>query len=834
MEGQRKSSRPKKVPARFTGWYGLRMYNASVKKFKDQNFNQQRAEQDNFKLPSSTKLFNQNQEIPRPEVHATEQDSHQSQSASAEAVISVQQLSPSAEVVVDQVNQEMPCSDVAVDAVQDDRQSQSASVEAVISVQQLTQSHEVVNWYWEMPCPEVLGDAEQDHHQSISVEAHDEQELHECVVTDEAGEPELESMSDGSEYVPEKQFRQCGVANCTEDIFLGCSSCPAFLCYDHMDSSCADHTRESVVSEILSSSDSCVADIRGVQHKRKREKVVKLVRHNKGEPDKWKKNKRKMARLRGQEHVNTCGKHVPAKSVVQCACHHGRQKVFRCEEFTEEARTQLHAAYYGSDSYSRQRDFILRFTSVQKNGHGRRKKRSLIFLLPLNGERKRVCKSFFLKTLSVSEKLVVYTIRKAETMCSSSFSPPDMRGRHEPHNKTSDELLEAVRLHIQSFPTMEPHYTRSNTARKFLGSKLNITKMYELYKDDAKSKGQGYVKSGIYRRLFCDEFNLSFHRPKKDVCGKCEQYENATDAEKGSLEEEYRQHIRRKSEAREEKERDKALAKEKGSAVHAVTMDLQSVLSTPCGNVSALYYTRKISVYNFTIYNQSTSEGYCMIWDETKGKRGAVEIGSLLFRYLRDHVPSDVKHVIITSDSTVAQNRNQYIAALLFIAVQCLPGIETIQQKFLEPGHTSMEVDSMHSTIDAHRKHLKINSPYEWPIVLQMARREKPYHVHEVERSEFFDLHCLPKSLNAEQSLKLIPWMKVKCIKFTKGVLEEIEVKEEYSQEYKKVQFTDLRRAKKLKTRSSKCEPVMAVNLGMLKPAYLGTLPVSVAKKLIC
>ena len=75
-----------------------------------------------------------------------------------------------------------------------------------------------------------------------------------------------------------------------------------------------------------------------------------------------------------------------------------------------------------------------------------------------------------------------------------------------------------------------------------------------------------------------------------------------------------------------------------------------------------------------------------MTWDETKRKSGAVEIGSLLLRYLREHVPSDVKHIIIMSDSIMAQNRNQYIAALLFIAVQCLPGIETIEQTFLEPG----------------------------------------------------------------------------------------------------------------------------------------------------
>jgi len=205
--------------------------------------------------------------------------------------------------------------------------------------------------------------------------------------------------------------------------------------------------------------------------------------------------------------------------------------------------------------------------------------------------------------------------------------------------------------------------------------------------------------------VFCEEFNFSFHRPKKDACGKCDQYEKANEYDKFSLEEQYRQHVARKNEAREEKERDKSLGKQDNS-VHAITMDLQSALTTPCGNVSALYYAHKLSVYNFTIYNQASGQGYCMLWNETQGRRGSNEIGSLLYLYLKEHVPADVKHVIVTSDSTVAQNRNQYITSLLLVAVLCLPNIETIEQKFLEPGHTEMEVDSMHSAIDFQRKHL--------------------------------------------------------------------------------------------------------------------------------
>jgi len=63
---------------------------------------------------------------------------------------------------------------------------------------------------------------------------------------------------------------------------------------------------------------------------------------------------------------------------------------------------------------------------------------------------------------------------------------------------------------------------------------------------------------------------------------------------------------------------------------------------------------------------------------------------------------------------------------MLLVAAQILPNVDTIEQKFLEPGHTQMEVDSMHAAIDHHKKNLKVSSPNEWPILLHSARREAP------------------------------------------------------------------------------------------------------------
>jgi len=200
-----------------------------------------------------------------------------------------------------------------------------------------------------------------------------------------------------------------------------------------------------------------------------------------------------------------------------------------------------------------------------------------------------------------------------------------------------------------------------------------------------------------------------------------------------------------------------------------LTVDLQSVLSTPCGNVSSLYYSRKLSVYNFTLYDQVTGNGFCMLWNETEAQRGANEIGSALYLYLKEYLRPDVKHIVITSDSTVSQNRNQFLTCMLLLAVQTLPTVETIEQKFLETGHTHMEVDGMHATIDCHKKKLKISAPSEWSVVLQTARRGHPYVVREMEQHEFYDLHKLSKSLKATNLAKAIQWMKVKCVRVTKG-----------------------------------------------------------------
>ena len=60
-------------------------------------------------------------------------------------------------------------------------------------------------------------------------------------------------------------------------------------------------------------------------------------------------------------------------------------------------------------------------------------------------------------------------------------SQQDNRGRHIPHNKYEQVVLNTARQHIESHPVMDSHYCRSSSKKKYLCGDQNITKMAENY-----------------------------------------------------------------------------------------------------------------------------------------------------------------------------------------------------------------------------------------------------------------------------------------------------------------------------------------------------------------
>lgn len=130
-----------------------------------------------------------------------------------------------------------------------------------------------------------------------------------------------------------------------------------------------------------------------------------------------------------------------------------------------------------------------------------------------------------------------------------------------------------------------------------------------------------------------------------------------------------------------------------------------------------------------------------VIWTETEGS-----LSSEVFAYLQhshfDKVIAanpEIEELVIWSDGCGYQNRN-VTTANAYSHLSQKHGVN-ILQKYLVAGHTQMECDSMHSTIE--RKMVNdIFTPRDYVVIMECARiRPSPYHVKEVSHSEMHKLN---------------------------------------------------------------------------------------------
>lgn len=121
----------------------------------------------------------------------------------------------------------------------------------------------------------------------------------------------------------------------------------------------------------------------------------------------------------------------------------------------------------------------------------------------------------------------------------------------------------------------------------------------------------------VFYKTF-DFKNLALFLPKKDQCELCARYSV------GNLPyEEYALHQKKKTEARNEKRKDK------NEETYVFTVDLQAVLMAPKSHVSSLYYRTKLQVHNLVFYNLRNQRGFCFLWDEVEGGLHAEEFASI-------------------------------------------------------------------------------------------------------------------------------------------------------------------------------------------------------------
>ncbi|KAJ8872292.1 hypothetical protein PR048_025895 [Dryococelus australis] len=130
------------------------------------------------------------------------------------------------------------------------------------------------------------------------------------------------------------------------------------------------------------------------------------------------------------------------------------------------------------------------------------------------------------------------------------------RGKHENRNCIPKGLIKDVKEHIKWFPVSETHYARGdNPHKRNLNPSLVWLKCTISTKKNVCLKISNLWGEHIYRKVFKNDFNLSFRTPRKDTCSFCDKLHfkiqaASNEEEKRILKTEHELHLRKAEAAR--------------------------------------------------------------------------------------------------------------------------------------------------------------------------------------------------------------------------------------------------------------------------------------------
>lgn len=388
-----------------------------------------------------------------------------------------------------------------------------------------------------------------------------------------------------------------------------------------------------------------------------------------------------------------------------------------------------------------------------------------IFMQNSDGEKIRVCRKFFINTLCLGEDTFKRWVKRnpEDGLCSDEDSNSDeidveteislVRKKYKLSSQTNsigikkqktETLTTTVKQWLDLLPKVPSHYCRSSSEQIYVESNFrSVFHMHEVYTTWCEEQGINVAARTFFTNVLTKE-KIKIHKPRKDQCDVCCGYEVKTISS-----EVYINHIAMKNEARDAKNK----AKESADNTYLVlTMDLQSVLLCPRTEASKMYYKQKLQLHNFTIYVLNNKDVTLYVWHESNGGVSMNEFTTCIVDFVSNQSNNYTK-VTLISDGCNYQNRNKALASAL--SNLAINKSITIEQMFLEKGHTMMECDSVHATLEKLFVP-PINSPSDYIAQMKLARPKQPYNVRVIDYSFFKNYEKLPTNLSSlDQGRKL-------------------------------------------------------------------------------
>ena len=468
----------------------------------------------------------------------------------------------------------------------------------------------------------------------------------------------------------------------------------------------------------------------------------------------WARKKRKLQKDRGEAHTSYKGERKAAKELENLTC----KCQYNCgEKLNAPERRRIFEQFYKLGSHDAQNKYLyglIRKKSVQRKTRGVtiRRSQTIAYHIRLrDGTHVQVCKKTFCDLHAIGK-------RRVERLClklsAGVLVASDERGKHSnrPH-AISEELKRKVREHIKSFPCRKSHYSRTdNKKKRYLPENLSIARMHQMYVSKfepgvRESGSQPQVKEWLYRKIFNEEFNLSFGYPRSDTCETCDQLRVAIEASKSEAEREELQgelaaHQEKASQGYQSLRNDAAVAKRE-SGCNLLTFDMMQTLPVPTLTHSSMFYLRQMWTYNFGIHDMAAGTATMCLWDETIASRGADEICSCLKEYIAS-LPPETKRLTCFSDSCFGQNKNFQMICFWNWLV-CQGRFEQVDHKFLVRGHTYLPNDRDFAHIEKRKDSAQVYIPAHWETVIREACVSKPFNVAPMDSTKFLSFSDLLK-----------------------------------------------------------------------------------------
>ena len=140
-----------------------------------------------------------------------------------------------------------------------------------------------------------------------------------------------------------------------------------------------------------------------------------------------------------------------------------------------------------------------------------------------------------------------------------------------------------------------------------------------------------------------------------------------------------------------------------GSDTCTLSVDLQKVFQIPKLTHSNMYYYWQLSVYNFGIHIQDTSDAVMCLWHEGESSRGRNQMASCLLRAINEDLITSKKKLVLWSDNCCGQLKNRMML-FLYLYLIAIGMFDKIEHKFLMVGHSFGSADRDFALIEQRWK----------------------------------------------------------------------------------------------------------------------------------